>query len=162
MAVEAQTALIKNGEPLSASEARQIYGLPVEFTGFKNLSRVRVDLSDPAHIKTLIPGFDYRPREYQADQAVCVLEDGQPIAALVQGRIFNTRWVHVISIANLSVEPEKVFLVGSETRPLENIDAYWPGYLIGHEKNLKLGLETISIQKRGDQFVISFPEGDAV
>ncbi len=182
MAVEARTELIQTGESLAASEAGQIYGLPVEFIGFKNLSLVRVDLSDAGDVETLIPDFVYRPRDYQAYQAVCVLEDGQPIAALVQGETSRKMWDHdyykysktgekgyiaerlpIISIANLSVEPKKVILVSFETRPLGNIDGYWPGYaLTWHEKNLKLGLETMLVEKRGEKFVISFPEGDAV
>ena len=69
----------------------------------------------------------------------------------------------VISIASLCFPSQPVILSSFETRPLENAGAYWPGYSIDkHEKNLKLGLETILVEKRGDQFTISFPKGDAV
>ncbi len=173
MAIEAQQMLIRTGENLNSWGKDIVYDLPVEFIGFKDLSLVRVALNDTADVKTLIPDFDYRPQKYAATEAVCVLEAGEPVLAVVKGEDICefslkdkygyyrdvTERYPMRSIVNLSRAQEKVILTSSKTRPLENIGSYWPGYSIsGHKKNLELGLETISVKKSGDKVVISFPE----
>ena len=174
MSVKTQEMLIRTGESLDSWGKDIVYDFPVESSGFKSvLVKVPLD-NDKVIIDNLIPEFEYQLSKLSVQEATCILDGDQanlPIAALVKGFYFKTVWDEkyvtvrnpVISIARLCFSPQQVILSSSETAPLENTGSPWPGYsLASHGKNLKLGLETISVKKKGEQFIISFPEGDEV
>ena len=160
MAVEAQTALIQTGDRLPVVPDK-IYDLGVEFIGFEDLSLVRVPLLDTEDLKVLIPGFN-PDTEYQAEEATCVKEAGKAVIAIIDGSTVAQNYLRrrVVSIVNISNDSEKVIFDAEATN-----NDYSPGYAVFDDPTSitrRLELEKMSIEKRGDQFVISFPKGEAV
>lgn len=156
--------LIQSGASLTVEEVGQFCGFTPKFSGFEDLQFVGLNLTSPRYVRALLPGFSYDSRSCRASEAVCLITNGRPLMAIVKGTLYHDNAdgsfdeIEITSLVNLAAEPEKVILASSETKLLNIGSANWPGYnLEKHELALKLGLEIISVAKRGDQFVISFP-----
>lgn len=164
MVVREREAIIQSGIRLTTPEFKQNYGFPVEISGFQDLQRVRVPLADSDNVKKLLPDFEQHPDKYQPVEVVCLLEAGQPVMGIVSGNYFDLEeWLPITSLVNLAAKPDDVILVSSETEPLNRGRCWWPGYSIDkQEKNLKLGLATMLVEKHGERFMISFPRRRAV